>query len=127
MKKYCDGTFDVTMESFDSAEVCELVGLYILGILAQKFKNSSIGLYRDDGLAAFHNINSQTSDRIRKDITSIFKDLGLNITIQANLKEVNFLDVTFNLTTGMFRPYKKPNDTPTYISTSSNHPPNIMI
>ena len=70
-------------------------------------ENLSIGLYWDDGLAAFYNNSSQTLDRIRKDITSIFKGLGVNITIQANLREVNFLDVTFNLMTGMFRQYKK--------------------
>ena len=111
MKKGGDGTFNVNMVSFDGAEVSELVGLYIMGILAQKLKNFRIGLYWDNGLAAFYNINSQ------KDIMSIFKDLRLNITMQANLKEVNLLDITFNLTTGMYRPYKKPNDSPTYIST----------
>ena len=30
-------TFDVTMGSFDGAEVCELVGLYILSILNNKY------------------------------------------------------------------------------------------
>ena len=33
-------------------------------------------------------------------------------------------DCTFNLYTGKYQPYKKPNDTPTYISDNSNHPPN---
>ena len=28
----------------------------------------------------------------------------------------NFLDVTFNLCTGKYQPYNKPNDTPTYIN-----------
>ena len=39
--------FDVTMGSFDGAEVCELVGLYILYILTNRFNNNDIGLYRD--------------------------------------------------------------------------------
>ena len=43
-----------------------------------------------------------------------------------NLKEVNFLDVTFNITNGAFRPYKKANDKLLYIRTSSNHPPQII-
>ena len=89
------------MGSFEGAEVCELVGLYIRSVLSRKYGKSQIGLYQDDGLAAFRS-NSQTSDRIRKEITNCFKDQGLNITIQANLEEVNFLDVTFNLPTDQF-------------------------
>ena len=36
------------------------------------------------------------------------------------------MDVTFDLCTGRYQPYKKPNDTPTYINDNSNHPPNII-
>lgn len=42
-------TFDVTMGSFDGAETCELVGLYLLSQL--QHLNIDVGLYRDDGLA----------------------------------------------------------------------------
>ena len=35
---------------------------------------------------------------------------------------VNFLDVTLNLCKGTFEPYKKENDKPIHIHTSSNHP-----
>ena len=45
--------FDVTMGSFDGAEVCELVGLYLLDILRQEFGENKIGLHRDDGLSCF--------------------------------------------------------------------------
>ena len=50
----------------------------------------------------------------------------MKITITTNLKIVNFLDVTFNLCTGKYQPYNKPNDTPTYINVNSNLPPNII-
>ena len=50
---------------------------------------------------------------------------GLKITITANLKTVNFFDVTFNLCTRKYQPYKKQN-APTYISVNSNRPPNII-
>ena len=43
-----------------------------------------------------------------------------------NLVEVNFLDVTFNLRNGSYRPYKKPNDELKYINVLSNHPPQIL-
>ena len=38
------------MGSFDGAEVCELVGIYILCFLAKIIHKSDCGLYRDDGL-----------------------------------------------------------------------------
>ena len=42
------------------------------------------------------------------------------------MKVVNFLDVTFDLNSGKYRPYKKPNDELEYINKHSNHPPNIV-
>ena len=53
MKKDSDGMFDVTMGSYDGAETCELVGAYLLCQLPNKINRNQIGLYRDDGLAAF--------------------------------------------------------------------------
>ena len=47
------GLFDVAMGSFDGAECCELIGLYMLSKLTEGkfalFHKSKIGLYRDDG------------------------------------------------------------------------------
>ena len=120
-----NSSFDVTMGSYDGAEVCELVGLFILNGLGNTYGKENIGLYRDDGLAVFKNITGPQADRIRKDITRHFKTHGLNITIQTNLKIVNFLDVTFNLNNETYYPYRKPNDHPLYINVESNHPPNI--
>ena len=42
------------MASFHGAEVCELVGLYLLQKLIRDkvFTKEQVGLYRDDGLAA---------------------------------------------------------------------------
>ena len=50
----------------------------------------------------------------------------MRITIQLNLRTVNFLDVTFNLCNGKYYPYRKPNDKPLYINRLSNHPPSIL-
>ena len=41
------------MGSYDGAETCELVGLYLLSKLTPVVENI-IGLYRDDGLAALN-------------------------------------------------------------------------
>ena len=127
VKNVGDSKFDVTMGSYDGAEICELVGLYILHTIGEKYGHNNLGLYRDDGLACLHGISGPASDRIRKEFEALFKEkFGLRITIASNLKSVNFLDVTFNLTTGKYQPYKKPNDHPVYINTKSNHPPNII-
>ena len=65
-------------------------------------------------------------DRARKAIIKSFKEENLQITIETKLKVVEFLDVKFDLNTGKFSPYKKPNDSPIYIHKKSNHPPNII-
>ena len=44
------GLFDVSMGA-DGAEVCELVGTYMLNLLSKKYNKNDFGLYRDDGLA----------------------------------------------------------------------------
>ena len=51
-------------------------------------------------------------DRITKDVIALFKTEGLSIPIDTNLIETDFLDVSFNLETDKFFPYRKPNSTP---------------
>ena len=43
-----------------------------------------------------------------------------------NLIEVDFVDVTFSLIKGTFRPNKKPNNYLSYTDVFSNHPPSII-
>ena len=115
------------MGSFDSAEICELVGLYIFHILGEKCGKYRIGLYRDDRLACFGDTSGPQADRIRKYFIKIFKeDFDISITCETNLKAVNFLDVTLNLTTGKYQPYNKPDSKPLHINILSSHPPNII-
>ena len=89
--------------------------------LSTVIDKSSVGLYRDDGLAAINNANDPKLDRIRKYIIALFKEEGLWITIEVNLIETDFLDVTFNLATKNYFPFRKAN-TPLYINAFSNHP-----
>ena len=114
------------MGSYDGAEICELVGLFILDSLEKRF-NINLGLYRDDGLSALTTMSGRLADKRRKYLSSFFKsEFGLKITAKANLKIVNFLDITFDLTNGTYKPYRKPNDEPLYINRLSNHPPSII-
>ena len=114
------------MRSFDSAEVCELVGIFILCFLEKLINKKDCGLYRDDGLLILRNLNGQQIDRMCKIIIKIFKDISFTIDVEMNVKTVDFLDITFNLNNGTYRLYKKPNDLLVYISESSNHPPQII-
>lgn len=126
MKKEGGGLFDVTMGSYDGAEVCELVGIFVLTQLPQQFRAGNTGLYRDDGLSVFRKMSGSAAERAKKDLSAHFKTLGLRITAQANLKTTNFLDLTLNLRSGKYYPYRKPNDRPVYIHRLSNHPPAIL-
>ena len=126
MKKEKDGAFDVTMGSYDGAEVCELVGAFLLSRLTPLLGENKVGLYRDDGLGVVKNSSGPALDRTRKNIIGLFRALGLKITIEINLNEVNYLDLAMSLRSGTFRPFLKPNTTPMYVNAASNHPPQIL-
>ena len=71
-------------------------------------------------------VNGQQIDQLHKKIIKIFKEIGFKIDIETNFKIVDFLDITFNLINGSYKPYKKPNDALLYINKNSNHPPQII-
>ena len=62
------------MRSYDGAEICELVGLYVLNRLSTVIDQSGADLQRDDGLAAINNGNVPKLYRIRNDIIALFKE-----------------------------------------------------
>ena len=47
------------MGSFDGAEVSELVGLFLLNNLSEKYGKNKVGLYRDDELVLLRNTNGR--------------------------------------------------------------------
>ena len=65
-------------------------------------------------------------DPVRKNVIKISKEVGFKREIQTHLKIINFLDVTFNLTNGTYRPYKEANESLLYINTSFNHPAQVI-
>ena len=74
-KKHNNNSFDVLMESFHGAEICELVGLYILDILKKEkiFSDGNFGLYRDDGLAVVDILPGPDMERKVKQLRKVFK------------------------------------------------------
>ena len=111
----------VTMGSFDAAEICEVVGIYLLEKLSPLLAKENFGLYRDGGLATVNSSSGPVLPRMRKDIISIFKNEGLSITTETNLIETDFLDGTFNLLTRKYSSFTKVNNKPLYINAKSNH------
>ena len=111
------------MGAYDGAEVCELVG-NLLSELSKLYEKKDIGLYRDDKMAVFKNKSGPESGKIKKLI--IFRENELKITIQRNLKTVDYLDVTFNFTDSSYRPFTKTNNEINYVHKQSNHPPSII-
>ena len=85
-----------------------------------------IGLYCDDGLGILQNIPKTEIERKKKQIVKVFKDCGLSITINSNLKSLDFLDVTFDIVNDIYNPYRKPDNKPLYINKHSSHPLNIL-
>ena len=75
----------------------------------------NIGLYRDDKLAICKNESGPESEKIKMAIQAIFRENELKMAIQCNLKIVDFLDATFNLTDSSYRPFNKTNNEISYV------------
>ena len=58
---------------------------------------------------------------MKKEICRIMKEQGLNITVKANQKAIDFLDVHLCLSNDIYKPFRKPNDFPVYVHAQSNH------
>ena len=108
------------------SQIADLVGLYILNMLTRIISHQQTGLYHDDGLIYIPNSNGPLSSSIQKRIIRAFKFLGFRIKISSNIKIVNFLDVTLDLSNNAYKPFIKTNQNPTYINVNSNHPKNII-
>ena len=114
--------FDVTMGAFDGAEICDIVGLYLLSQINHMAVKG--GLYRDDGLL----VSSLPPKQVHKqmeEIIAIFETNGLQLKAKCNTTVANFLDVTFDLKKEQYMPYRKPGTPIEYIHIDSNHPRHV--
>ena len=59
--KNLSSMFDVTMGSFHGAEFCELLELFLLNNLSEKYGKNNVGLYRDR-LVLLRNASGPQSD-----------------------------------------------------------------
>ena len=73
-------------------------------------------------MSVFKNTSSPQSEKIKKISQKMFKNKGLDIIINCNMKIVNYLDITLNLNNGSYRPYNETN----YIHVNSDQTPSIL-
>ena len=92
------------MDTYDEAELFELIGILILSLLSKHINKNHIRLYRDDGLAILKNASNPEAQKLKRKFQKLFKEKGLDIIIECNLKITNYLDITLNLNNGSYQP-----------------------
>ena len=96
-----ESNFDNTMGAYDRAEVCELIGIFMLSLISKHTNKNHIGLYKDDGLAILKNTSGPEVDKLKKKFQKLFKEKYIHIIVQCNLKFTNYFDLTLNLKGGL--------------------------
>ena len=108
LKTFGNEDFDVPMGCFDGAEVCELVGSFILTKLCNVLQRENVGLCRDDGLEIIiKQMPGPELERKRKKIIEAFKSYGLAITIKTNLFGCKFFSYSIQSTKRYFQTIPK--------------------
>jgi len=91
--------FDVAMGSFEGAEICELVDLFLLNCISESSCKTDHGLYKDDGLSG------PECEKIREKIIKIFQEQGPQISSEISLTQTDYMDVTLDLKSNRFWPF----------------------
>ena len=79
------------MSTYYGADVCELIGTFMLSLLSKHISKNHIGLYRDASLAILKNISGPEAEQLKKKLQKLIKEKDLDIII--NLKITNYLDI----------------------------------
>ena len=92
------------MGSFDSSQIADLVGIYILDKPGWFLNLSNIGIYRNDRVVSIRISNGLLKFKIQKKVIRAFKYMEWMREIGSNLKIANFLDVTLNINVNLYKP-----------------------
>ena len=99
-KKSSEDDFDVPMGSFHGAELCELVGLFLLDKLKRLANSIEYGIYRDDGLAVTKKSARTNLERIAKQIREVFGEFNSDFIVcdvKFMLIEIRSSVIAYNL------------------------------
>ena len=64
------------MESYNRADILELVGIYILSRLSTIMDEIDYGIYKEDSLLNLCNVDKKQRDLISKNVIRLFKSIG---------------------------------------------------
>ena len=109
------------MGSFDGAEICELIRIYLLEKLSPILGKENFGLYRDDALVLDNSTIGAVLERMRKDIISIFKNECLFYYIRNKSHPSTLFGCYIQPINRKLFPIQKVNNKPLYTNTKSNH------
>ena len=110
-----ESNFDITVRTYDGAEVCVLIGIFMLSLLSKHINKNHIELYRNDGLAILKNNSRTEVEKFKKKFQKLFKEKHIDIIVQYNFKITNFFNITLKLNDGSYRPYRKSKQETNYI------------
>ena len=110
-----ESNFDITVRTYDGAEVCELIGIFMFSLLSKHINKNHIELYRNDGLAILKNNSRTEAEKFKKKFQKLFKEKHIDIIVQYNFKITNFFNITLKLNDGSYRPYRKSKQETNYI------------
>ena len=75
LRKSGNEELDVPMGCFDSVEVCDIVGVYIVHLLKSVMRKENVSLYRDDVLGILRNSSGPQIKQKRKQTIPTFQRL----------------------------------------------------
>ena len=94
------------MGSFNGAEICDLVGLFLLNELNNSniFNHNEFGLYRDDVMGVIRSKSPKTAENANKKLIKLLKNFDFKIVVESGLIQTNILDVSFNTLNSIYAP-----------------------
>ena len=73
--------FDITMGGYHGAEICELVGLFMLNEITAFVPKHTVGLYRDDGLLVIRNQTGFKTEKLKQKLHQFAKTIVLHFEL----------------------------------------------
>ena len=68
-----ESNLDVTMGAYDEADVCELIGIFMLSLLSKHIIMNHIGMYRHDSLTILKNTSGPEAKKLKKKFQKLSK------------------------------------------------------
>ena len=124
-----ESSFDVAMGSYPGAEICTIIGLFLLQEISNRniFQDKNcFGLYRDDFASYSYRPKREIEHNEKKAVKALFAEYGLGLEAFNIGKSINFLDACLDLKENKHMPYRKPECELLYVHKESNHAASVI-